>query len=160
MPLSIDAISHFATRRAGWLLALVLAITAAGAAQIFDPVTHQLRLTVDPSIDAMLPEDDADRKYYEHIRRLFGSDETVLIALMTDDVFSRESLDRVVRKSLARILAITQHRKQLNGRGKINNDSLRITHFPKIIKVAIAIQIHIDVDDFPVGNSGEDGDFG
>jgi predicted RND superfamily exporter protein len=97
MPLSIDAISHFATRRAGWLLALVVAITAAGAAQIFDPVTRQVRLTVDPSIDAMLPEHDAGRKYYEHIRRLFGNDETVLIALMTNDVFSRESLDRVVR---------------------------------------------------------------
>ena len=97
MALSLDAIVRFATRRAGWLLALVAAITFAGAAQIVDPVSGHVRLAVDPSIDAMLPEADAGRKYYEHIRRLFGSDETVLVALITDDVFSRENLDRVVR---------------------------------------------------------------
>jgi hydrophobe/amphiphile efflux-3 (HAE3) family protein len=97
MALSIEAISHFATRRAGWLLALVAAITIAGAAQIVDPASGRIRLAVDPSIDAMLPEDDADREYYEHIRLLFGNDETVLVALITDDIFSRENLDRVVR---------------------------------------------------------------
>jgi hydrophobe/amphiphile efflux-3 (HAE3) family protein len=97
MALTIDAISHFATRRSGWLLALVAAITLAGAAQIFDPVSGRVRLAVDPSIDAMLPENDPDREYYEHIRLLFGNDETVLVALITDDIFSRENLDRVVR---------------------------------------------------------------
>ncbi|MBW2667520.1 MAG: MMPL family transporter [Deltaproteobacteria bacterium] len=106
MALSLDTISRFATRRAGWLLVLVAAITFAGAAQIVDPVSGRVRLTVDPSIDAMLPEDDAGRKYYEHIRRLFGNDETVLVALITDDVFSRENLDRVVRMT-KRIDALT-----------------------------------------------------
>jgi len=97
MALSIDATSHFLTRNAGWLLALVAAITFAGAMQIVDPISRRVRLAIDPSIDAMLPEHDADRKYYENVRLLFGNDETVLVAMISDDVFSRENLDRVVR---------------------------------------------------------------
>jgi hydrophobe/amphiphile efflux-3 (HAE3) family protein len=97
MAISLDATSHFLIRKAPWLLALVAVITLGAAFQIFDPVDGRVRLEIDPSIDAMLPENDADRAYYDHVRRLFGNDETVLVALVTDDIFRRENLERVVR---------------------------------------------------------------
>ena len=45
----------------------------------------------------LLPEGDASRTFYDRIRRLFGSDETLLIALVSDDVFSTDTLRQIDR---------------------------------------------------------------
>jgi hydrophobe/amphiphile efflux-3 (HAE3) family protein len=94
---SVDALIAFATRRAGLLLVLVAVLTLGAVTQIVDPLSGDLRLIVDPSIDSMLPEDDAGRRYYDHVRQLFGSDETVLVALVSDDIFTASNLERIER---------------------------------------------------------------
>jgi hydrophobe/amphiphile efflux-3 (HAE3) family protein len=93
----VDRLTAFVTRRAGLVLLLVAAVTLGALAQIVDPSSGSLRLIVDPSIDSMLPEDDAERRYYDHVRRLFGSDETVLVALAADDIFTAPNLERIKR---------------------------------------------------------------
>jgi hypothetical protein len=78
------------------VLAAVAAITAAALAGIGDPRAAARARWFDPSVDALLPGDDAERVFYERIRRLFGSDEAVLVAL-EGDVFTPEGLARVER---------------------------------------------------------------
>ena len=56
-----------------------------------------MRLQIDSSIDSMLPEGDGDRAFYDRARLLFGSDETILVALIADDVFSSDNLERIER---------------------------------------------------------------
>ena len=93
----VDGLTAFATRRAGLILLFVTVVTLGALVQIVDPSSGALRLIVDPSIDSMLPEDDAGRRYYDHVRQLFGSDETVLVALVSDDIFTASNLERIAR---------------------------------------------------------------
>jgi hydrophobe/amphiphile efflux-3 (HAE3) family protein len=84
-------------RYPGWILLVCALLTALAASQIVDLRTGQIRLRVDPSADRLLPEGDESRVFYDRVRRLFGSDETLLVALVTDDVFTTENLKRVER---------------------------------------------------------------
>jgi predicted RND superfamily exporter protein len=93
----VEPILRLATRRAGWVLVVVAAVTALAMVQIVDPLSGKMRLELDPSIDRMLPEGDEERVYYDYIRRLFGSDETIVVALVDEDVFSAENLRAIQR---------------------------------------------------------------
>ena len=93
----MEAFSAFVTNRAGSILFGILVLTLGALSQIVDFETRELRLEIDPSIESMLPEEDEGRQFYDYIRRLFGSDETVLVALVDDDIFSTANLLRVQR---------------------------------------------------------------
>lgn len=83
------------------MLALVAVITLGALTAIVDPVARAPRLEMDSSIDSMLPVDDEARKFYNRARLLFGSDETILVTLVADDVFSEPRLaqiDRMTRR--------------------------------------------------------------
>jgi predicted RND superfamily exporter protein len=100
---------------AGWMLAVSLALTAAALTQIVDPRTGEVRLEVDASADRLLPEGDASRLFYERVRRAFGSDESMVVALVADDVFTADSLRRIGRmterlralEGVRRVLSVT-----------------------------------------------------
>jgi predicted RND superfamily exporter protein len=82
-----------------WLvLALLAGITAAALAGLGDPRAGAGARWLDPSLDALLPREDEERVFYERMRRLFGSDEAVLVAL-EGEVFTAEGLARVERLS-------------------------------------------------------------
>jgi predicted RND superfamily exporter protein len=76
-------------------LLAALALLVAAVHSIVDLRTGERRLDVDPSANRLLPEGDPARAHYDYVRRLFGSDETVVVALATDDVFSAENLERI-----------------------------------------------------------------
>ena len=81
-----------------WLiLAATVGFTLLAASQLVDFRTGEPRLRIDASADRLLPEGDASREFYDRVRKTFGSDETLLIALVVDDVFTTESLQRVDR---------------------------------------------------------------
>jgi predicted RND superfamily exporter protein len=84
-------------RRAGWVLALASALALAAAHQIVDLRTGERRLEIDPSLNRLLPSDDPAKQFYDRVRRIFGSDESMVVALVADDVFRRENLEAVVR---------------------------------------------------------------
>jgi len=89
------------------VLGLVAVLSLGAFAASFDPETRSLRLRIDPSADRLLPDDSEARVFYERVRSIFGTDETLLIALRSDDAFSRESLERVER--------LTQRLSRLEG---------------------------------------------
>ncbi|MGI9590210.1 MAG: MMPL family transporter [Myxococcota bacterium] len=85
------------TRYPGWVLAAVALVTVAAADRIVDFRSGELRIAFDPSTNALLPEGDADRAFYDHVRKLFGSDETILVAFSDQELFTAESLRRIQR---------------------------------------------------------------
>jgi predicted RND superfamily exporter protein len=81
---------------------VLLAVAAASALALFGLVdlrTGRLRLEIDPSVDRLLPRNDEERRFYERIRHVFGDDETLLVALATDDLFTPARLRSVERVS-------------------------------------------------------------
>jgi len=56
-------------------------------------------ITVESSVENLLPADDPDRLYYHDVRQVFGSEEATLVALFTDNVFTPETLAKVDRLS-------------------------------------------------------------
>lgn len=88
---------HFVVARSHATLAIVAAITVLAAAGLVHPRTLEPRLRLDPSVNSLLPADDPDRRFYDRVRTLFGSDETLIVALVADDVFASGPLSAVVR---------------------------------------------------------------
>ncbi len=61
------------------------------------------RIRIDPAIENLLPEDDPNRRYYESVKAVFGSEEATVIGVF-GDVFAPEllaSIDRLSRQLAA-----------------------------------------------------------
>ena len=81
-----------------WLVLLVtLVLTVLAASRIVDLRTGEPRLEIDPSPNRFLPAKDEGKIFYDFVRKAFGSDETLLVVLGADDVFTRENLERIAR---------------------------------------------------------------
>ncbi len=82
-----------------WLTLLcLLALTAVAVRPLVDLENLRLHpLAVDLSMDGLLPEDAEERQFFDYVRRAFGSDETMVVAVSSDDVFTHESLGRIAR---------------------------------------------------------------
>ena len=89
------------TERPGWVLAAVLAFTLFCLAGLVDPRTGAPRLGIDPSATGMLPSGGKERELYEKARRLFGSDESIIVGVGALDVFAPDVLERVTRMTHA-----------------------------------------------------------
>ena len=58
---------------------------------------HARHIQLDSSIESLLPKDDPEKEYYEEVRRLFGSDEIVVIGLVAENVYTPEVLKKIQR---------------------------------------------------------------
>jgi predicted RND superfamily exporter protein len=88
---------NLVSRRPGWVLGALLLPTVLSLLALLDPETGHLRLRVDPSVERLLPQGDEERDFWSEARRVFGEQQTALVALPTDDVFSPDSLARIAR---------------------------------------------------------------
>ncbi len=79
------------------LLGLLLAITLAALQGIVDVRTGEFRLRIDPALDRLLPEGDDERRFYERARKIFGSDEFILLVFEAEDIYQPAWLDRLQR---------------------------------------------------------------
>lgn len=95
----------FVTARPGAVLLVVLAITVFAASRIVDFRTGEIHIAFDPSTNALLPDGDESREFYDHVRTVFGSDETILVALGAEDVFTAAHL-RAIQRIGERVEAI------------------------------------------------------
>ena len=89
-----------------WLvLGALLAITVFFAAPLVDVQHRRLRLDVDMSTNRLLPENQPGRTFYDYVRKAFGSDETMVVAVAAEDIFTHDVLSRIARMSdrLARV---------------------------------------------------------
>jgi hydrophobe/amphiphile efflux-3 (HAE3) family protein len=82
-----------------WLsLLFVLGVTVAAGWPLVDVQNLRLHpLAVDMSQENLLPEGDEARIFYDYVRKAFGSDESMVVAVSTDDVFTLETLSRIQR---------------------------------------------------------------
>jgi len=67
-------------------------VTLVALAGIYDPIQGVPRIRIDPSLNEMLPADDPARLFYEDLLDRFGSDDVVLVALIGDDLFTKDGL--------------------------------------------------------------------
>jgi predicted RND superfamily exporter protein len=57
------------------------------------------RIRVDSAVENLLPEGNADRLYYEGVRKAFGSEEATVIGFFADDVFAPHRIATIDRLS-------------------------------------------------------------
>ena len=84
-------------RYSRWLLAAVAVITVCAVLQLVDVRSGAVTLQIDPSVERLLAQDDAAYRFYQSARRIFGSDETILLLLQADDVFATDTMDTIAR---------------------------------------------------------------
>jgi len=81
-----------------WLtLSLFILLTLLALSAIVNPLTGQVHLEIDPSANRLIAEDQPSKLFYDQTRRIFGSDETLIITLAAADVFTPEVFDTVTR---------------------------------------------------------------
>ena len=88
-----ELICHYPTAIVGAVLILFLLAIP----QIYNPFTGELKVRVDPSEQALLGQDHEGWEFYQFSRNNFGSDETIMVAIDADDVFSPQTVDLVSR---------------------------------------------------------------
>jgi predicted RND superfamily exporter protein len=69
------------TRHAVAVLLIAIALTALAITRIVDVRTLRPRLQLDPSIESLLPTADENRAFYDRTRKIFGNDDTLLLAV-------------------------------------------------------------------------------
>ena len=79
------------------ILAVVLVLSLVALAQLIDLRTGKLQLRVDPSDEQLLGQANEGWEFYQSARRLFGNDETILVAVESQDVFSPRTAGLVKR---------------------------------------------------------------
>src|SRR5215510_3470177 len=77
------------------VLGAIACLTVLAAVPLVDLEHRRLRLDVDMSTNRLLPENQPGRTFYDYVRKAFGSDETMVVALSADDVFSHDVLSRI-----------------------------------------------------------------
>ena len=84
-----------------WLLAITATFTLLALIQLIDFQNGSLRLSIDPSLDAVSTQSQADRDYEDLIRLRFGNREPIMVGLQTNDIYTLESLTQLDRLSRA-----------------------------------------------------------
>jgi uncharacterized protein len=91
---------HFIVR---WpKLTLLLALLLTGLLGYY---ARQFR--IDSSVEHLLATNDPNKKYYEEVRALFGNDDITVIGLVTEDVYTPATLEKIRR--------ITQQIEKIDG---------------------------------------------
>ncbi|MBW2230022.1 MAG: MMPL family transporter [Deltaproteobacteria bacterium] len=90
-------LSSTVARRGGWVVFATLVLALGALLAIIDPRTLEPRLVLDPSLDSMLPVDDDGRRFYERVKSTFETGEVVLVAVVSDDVFTADVLAAIKR---------------------------------------------------------------
>jgi hydrophobe/amphiphile efflux-3 (HAE3) family protein len=85
------------TRHARWTIVCIAAVTLTAAVGLVDPRSGEMLLGIDPSFDRLMSREDDARAFHEAIERRFAGDEIWTIALLADDIFTTEILERVAR---------------------------------------------------------------
>ncbi len=93
----IAFIARMVSQHTGITLMSIAALTALALTAIVDPLTGDMRLNIDPSANRIFSENLPAKLFYDETRELFGGDETLIITIANDDVFSPQSVDTIRR---------------------------------------------------------------
>ena len=92
-----EKFSDLVARSTGLILLIVAMLVALAITVIIDIGTGKLRLEIDPSANRLLSENNSAKQFYDRARSIFGSDETLVITLTSDDVFTIDTFRRIDR---------------------------------------------------------------
>jgi predicted RND superfamily exporter protein len=93
----LDPIFRFISKHPWLVLALLIAVTLLASARLLDFGTGRVRIEIDMSTNRLLPEEDENKTFYDFVRKVFGSDETLLVAMHAPNIFTQDNLERVSR---------------------------------------------------------------
>lgn len=93
----MDSLLRFVSTRARWVLLGIVFLTGFALLGIVDIRTRSVRLPIDSSTDRLLPSTSEDRVFYDQTRRLFGSEEVLVVAFSAEDTFTSDHLRRIQR---------------------------------------------------------------
>jgi len=93
----IIKIAGLVSRHTGLTLSAILVLTTLALTAIIDPFTGQMRLDIDPSANRLFSENMAAKQFYDKTRQLFGSDETLIITVASDDIFTPDNVNTIRR---------------------------------------------------------------
>ncbi|MES1943352.1 cyclic nucleotide-binding protein [Salinisphaera sp. PC39] len=79
------------------IAALVAVVTALAAVQLTGWPVGTSRLVIDPSLEALLPLDNEERRYLDRVESVFGHTEAVVAAVYVEDAFTPANLAAVAR---------------------------------------------------------------
>jgi len=101
----MSSLARLVTERPRSVLLVVAGLSLLAFAQIVDLRTGEPKLALDPALDRLMSDEDAARISYDEMLRRFNNDESVVVALVADQIFSPEVLPRVARitNELARL---------------------------------------------------------
>src|SRR5438045_9495480 len=86
----MERVYSLIVQRAKLLLVLILVLTGFFA-------SHARHIHLDSSVDSLLPKDDAEKRYYDEVRHLFGSDEIGVIGVVADNIYTPPVLKKMKR---------------------------------------------------------------
>ena len=81
-------LSELVSRYTSLTLTFVVVLTILALTAIVDPGTGEIRLDIDPSANRLLSRDQPAKIFYDHTRHVFGNDETLIITLTADEIFT------------------------------------------------------------------------
>jgi len=92
-------------RFARWLVAHPRPVVAANLAVTALLGVFALQVRIENSLESVLPHGDPAVAYYEHVRKLFGSDDVAVIGMRTDDLLAPAAILKIARvtDALARL---------------------------------------------------------
>lgn len=86
----MERIYHVIIHRPRLILSLIFLLTLFFA-------YHARQIQIDSSIDSLLPQHDPERQYYNDVRRLFGGEDIAVVGLITDNVYTPQTLQKIKR---------------------------------------------------------------
>jgi predicted RND superfamily exporter protein len=92
-----EKLSELVSRYTWLTITLYTALTLLALTAIVNPLTGQVHLEIDPSANRLIADDLPSKMFYDQTRRIFGSDETLIITIAAADVFTPEVFNTVTR---------------------------------------------------------------
>ena len=89
--------SDLVSRSTGLILLFSTVLILLAVTRLVDLHTGHFLLEIDPSANRLLSDNNHAEQFYIQARRTFGSDEILVIALTSADVFTRDTLERIER---------------------------------------------------------------
>jgi uncharacterized protein len=86
----MESLARFVVHRPKLVLSVLAVVTV-----FLGYYARQIR--IDSSIDGLLREGDPEKQYYDQIRKTFGSDDVVVVAIVADSVYTPGALQKIDR---------------------------------------------------------------
>ena len=107
----MPALTNLVVNKFWLVLTVVFLLFVLSISKLYDFSSNEILISVEPSIDQLLPKDDHSKQYYNLVKQQFGNDETLLVAIEAEDIFTYDRLTLI--KSL------TEKIKKVDGVEKV-----------------------------------------